>query len=94
MKKSHHFSACEPHIAPRGEGAGDALKRLRRQIGMKQGDLSLLSGVAQTTISRIECGLVTPYPKTLWRLADALDAFGCEDATDRLCGDWCPGRGK
>ena len=67
---------------------------MRRDIGMKQKDLSLLSGVAHTTISEIECGKVTPYRRTLWRLGDALDAFGCEDATETLCGDWHPLRGK
>jgi hypothetical protein len=36
----------------------------------------------------------TPYRRTLWRLGDALDAFGCEDATETLCGDWHPLRGK
>ena len=73
---------------------GETLKRLRRAAGIKQRDLALLSGVAQTTVSKIECGNVTPYRRTLWRLADALDTFGCEGAVDLLDGDWCPHRRK
>ena len=74
--------------------AGETLKRLRHGAGIKQRDLALLSGVAQATISKIECGSVTPYRRTLWRLADAVDTFGCEDAVDLLDGDWCPHRRK
>ena len=81
---------------PRGEGseAGDTLERLRRGMGMKQKDLALISGVAQTTICNIERGNVDPYRRPLWRLGDALDAFGCEGATEMLCGDWHPLRGR
>jgi len=65
---------------------------------MKQKDLALIialiSGVARTTISRIESRNVTPYRHTLLRLAYALDAFGCERAADLIDGDWHPYRGK
>jgi transcriptional regulator with XRE-family HTH domain len=92
--KTQQFSSHEPHPAPHRESAGDMLKRLRRRMGMKQKDLALISGVAQTTMSKIECGRVDPYRRTLWRLADALDTFGCGDAADLLVGDWCPHRRK
>ena len=66
---------------------------MRRDIGMKQKDLSLLSGSNHHKRDRVREGN-TPYRRTLWRLGDALDAFGCEDATETLCGDWHPLRGK
>ncbi len=61
---------------------------------MKQKDLALISGVAKTTISRIERRNVTPYRHTLLRLAYAVDAFGCEGAADLIDGDWRPYRGE
>ncbi len=70
------------------ESKGETLKRLRCGMGMTQEVLSKLSGVSQTSISRIERGAVTPYWRTLWRLADALDTFDCEGAVDLLDGDW------
>ena len=76
------------------ESKGDTLKRLRRGMGARQRDLALMSGVAQTTISKIECGKVTPYRRTLLRLAYALDAFECEGAADLIDGDWRPGPGR
>jgi transcriptional regulator with XRE-family HTH domain len=75
-------------------GKGETLKRLRREMGLKQRDLALISGVAQTTISKIECGVVTPYRRTLWKLAHGLDTFGCEGAAELIDGDWRPLRGK
>jgi transcriptional regulator with XRE-family HTH domain len=59
-------------------------------MGMKQKDLALISGVAQTTRCNFECGNVDPYRRTLWRLAYALDTFGCEDAADLIDRDWRP----
>lgn len=73
-----------------GETAGETLKRLRRGVGMKQRELALLSGLRQGTISRIECGRVVPYRRTLWRLADALEFAGCSDAWDLTGGDRFP----
>lgn len=52
--------------------AGIALKRLRKKQGLSQTDLSVRSGVLQTTISAIERG-TDPTGKTLMSLAKALN---------------------
>lgn len=76
-----------PRVGPHDPGEvtvaskGETLKRLRREIEIKQRDLTLISGVAQ-------------YRRTLWRLADALDTIGSEGAVGLLDGDWRPHRGK
>jgi transcriptional regulator with XRE-family HTH domain len=50
----------------------ETLKDIRLQHGLSQVDLSVLSGVAQNTISDIETGRRDPRPSTLRRLAKAL----------------------
>ena len=50
----------------------ETLKDIRLQHGLSQVDLSVLSGVAQNTISDIETGRRDPRPSTLRKLAKAL----------------------
>ncbi|MBA2755680.1 MAG: helix-turn-helix transcriptional regulator [Chloroflexia bacterium] len=53
---------------------GELLRAHREHRGMTQGQLADASGLATITISTIERGAtVMPYPKTLLRLAKALD---------------------
>lgn len=49
------------------------LKEFRELQGWSQPKLSLKSGVAQTTISAIERGMIIPSVQTAQRLADALN---------------------
>lgn len=49
------------------------IKALRRAKGLSMKALSGLSGVAQSTIYRIENLLSNPHPSTIRRLAEALD---------------------
>ena len=48
------------------------LERCRKQLGLSQENLSQLSGVAQSTISRIESGKIMPGLHTLMILADVM----------------------
>ncbi|MFD1410771.1 helix-turn-helix domain-containing protein [Lapidilactobacillus gannanensis] len=57
---------------------GESLKMLRQQQGMSQTELSIKSGVLQTTISAIERG-TDPTGRTLVSLAKALNV-----STDKL----------
>ena len=50
----------------------ESLKNARKLRGMSQFDLSVISGIDQSKISRIETGHGVTV-KTLKRLADALD---------------------
>lgn len=50
----------------------DKLKEARQKKNLSQRDLSLLSGVAQEMISRIENGRIAPTVETIGRLAKAL----------------------
>ena len=53
---------------------GEKLKRERRGEGLTQAELAERSGVAQSTIAQIEGGArPTPHPRTLKKLAEALD---------------------
>jgi transcriptional regulator with XRE-family HTH domain len=48
------------------------LRRAREACGLSQDDLARASGLTQMTISRLENGRNTPYPRTVKRLARAL----------------------
>jgi transcriptional regulator with XRE-family HTH domain len=53
---------------------GAKLKRIRRGSGMTQAELYEASGVAASTIARIENGQrKMPHPRTLKKLAEALN---------------------
>lgn len=49
------------------------LKEIRESRGLSQFQLSILSGVNQSNISRIERGVESPTLATLERLARAMD---------------------
>ena len=49
------------------------LKALRIRRALSQADLAEKSGVARTTINRLERELEEPYPSTIRKLAEALD---------------------
>ncbi len=71
-------------IAPMADGIrGDVVRRLRRERGWTQKDLARETGIAQSTLSRIEAGkTVGPYSTTLHVLARV---YGC--AEGELVGD-------
>jgi transcriptional regulator with XRE-family HTH domain len=52
---------------------GENLRRLRAERTLSQTELALKAGVTKLTISRIENGIKFPHPKTLRRLAEALE---------------------
>lgn len=54
--------------------AGAQLRQLRRQAGLSQLDLALVTGVSQRHLSCIETGRAKPSPGTLHNLLTALDA--------------------
>ena len=56
---------------------------MRRERGMRQSELSALTGLKQPNLSRIENGLVVPRPSTLQKVALALDV----DVKDLLSED-------
>jgi transcriptional regulator with XRE-family HTH domain len=51
---------------------GSQLKRLRRQRALSQQDIERMTGVAQSTISRLEANQRPARPSTLRKLAGAL----------------------
>lgn len=59
-----------------GNSFGGFLKELRKQHGFKtQKHLAEVSGVSQTTLSRIEAGTQRPQPETLMVLAKHLSSY-------------------
>lgn len=50
---------------------GKAIKTIRKQSGLTQGDLAERTGLSQTSLSKIEGG-VTPSEKSLKKIAEAL----------------------
>jgi len=56
-----------------GISAGQHLKRLRRQAGLSQLDLSHLAGVSQRYLSCVETGRANASPVTLHAILSALD---------------------
>ena len=53
---------------------GDAVSEARANKGLSQKELSDLTGIDQSDISRIERGIANPSVNTLNRIAQALDA--------------------
>jgi transcriptional regulator with XRE-family HTH domain len=51
---------------------GRIIHLMRREKGMRQSELALLTGLKQPNLSRIENGLVSPRPPTLEKIARAL----------------------
>ena len=49
------------------------VRRMRREKGLSQQELADLAGVGQDSISAIETGKHEPHPRTLRKLAEALD---------------------
>jgi len=63
---------------------GDFLKDLRKQCGYKtQKHLADISGVSQTTLSRIEAGIQKPLPETLKILAPHLQPYTYEKLMEK-----------
>lgn len=50
------------------------LMELRMKRGLTQQELAASTGIAQSEISRIERGVISPTDRTLMRLADAMGA--------------------
>lgn len=64
------------------------LARVRRERGLTQADLSLMTRISTPAISSMECGRLKPYPSWKRRLARVLEVtdeelFGKEDSHDR-----------
>jgi transcriptional regulator with XRE-family HTH domain len=51
----------------------ESVRRMRREKGLSQQELAELAGVGQDSISAIETGKHEPHPRTLRKLAMALD---------------------
>ncbi len=51
----------------------ESVRRMRREKGLSQQELAKLAGVGQDSISAIETGKHEPHPRTLRKLAKALD---------------------
>jgi transcriptional regulator with XRE-family HTH domain len=51
----------------------ESVRRMRREKGLSQQELAELAGVGQDSISAIETGKHEPHPRTLRKLAKALD---------------------
>ena len=51
----------------------EALRRLRAQRYLSQAELAAKAGISRTTIARIEAGEIVPYPRTVRKLAEALE---------------------
>lgn len=62
-------------VAPQWVHAGRQLERHRAQLDLTAADLARASGVALSTIRRIECGEATPRPRVRRSIAKAL---GCD----------------
>src|SRR5215218_4362168 len=62
---------CRPQ---RGGRLVENVRRMRREKGLSQQELADLAGVGQDSISAIETGKHEPHPRTLRKLAEALDA--------------------
>ncbi len=68
------FFLCYNYVIMAGEIEihGGRLKRLRRQQALSQQDLERITGVTQSTISRLEANERPARPSTIRRLAEAL----------------------
>ena len=51
----------------------ESVRHMRREKGLSQQELADLAGVGQDSISAIETGKHEPHPRTLRKLAEALD---------------------
>ena len=51
---------------------GKAITSVRKQLGIKQYELSEMTGISQTSLSQIETGLKRPSPRTLKKISEAL----------------------
>ena len=64
------------------------LREFRTQLGLSQTGLTVLSGIAQSTLSAIETGRLIPYRHQREKIAKALgvsvrEVFGDESKTGR-----------
>ena len=59
-------------LAPIHRYIGRIVHLMRKEKGMRQSELALLTGLKQPNLSRIENGLVSPRPVTLDKIAKAL----------------------
>ena len=53
---------------------GAQLREWRRKRALSQRDLASLAGIQQATVARLETGAQQPRPRTIRKLAKALDA--------------------
>jgi transcriptional regulator with XRE-family HTH domain len=56
----------------------EAVRRLRAQRYLSQAELAAKAGLSRTTIARIEAGEIVPYPRTVRKLAEALEVGPAE----------------
>ena len=70
-RKTNRARIVEPQAEPTSS-FGDIVRRLRLTSGLKLQELAIRSGLASSTISKIENGLMSPTYDTILRLADGL----------------------
>ncbi|GEP56578.1 helix-turn-helix domain-containing protein [Reyranella soli] len=81
-RKSQRAAAIEPRPDP-ASSFGEIVRRLRLTGGLKLQDLAARCGVASSTISKIENGLMSPTYDTILRLADGLKVDTADLFRDR-----------
>jgi transcriptional regulator with XRE-family HTH domain len=62
-------------------GLAEAVRNLRTRRYLSQAELAVKAEVSRTTIARIEAGEIVPYPRTVRKLAEALEVEPMELAT-------------
>lgn len=74
-------------LAPTYKGVGARIREMRREKGLTQADLALLSNLSPDTIRELEGGKTRPQNNTMWAITEALEFVGVEDAREQIWGD-------
>lgn len=62
------------------------LAERRKALGMTAAELARRTEINRSTISRIECGALTPYPSQIRRIESVLNSLGEDMCTARGAG--------
>lgn len=72
LTRRHARAATPPAAAPETRPLGKRIKQLRMKAGLKMTDLAQATGLAQSTISKVESGAMSPTYDVLQKLAIGL----------------------